>query len=259
MSERSNQTAEIAMRYYIATLEDSRLWSRILFKMSAALNNSTNYSFTLKAPNEIMFDFKTREALNLLRLKDPEQAAEDPDSVEQANHAVKNFPVVTRASNRPPAPLTDTARRSIQPVTMKKYRPTHIDVKDAIVFAAMKMKEYYDAHHQFMFFRVNDFVNIRLHRGYSVPAIKSKKIEQQLIDPFKIIKRVGRLAYQLELPVNMKIHKVLFVAHLKPITNPRDDSYQRHRVSAPPLVIDDAEEFEIKQILAKRRIRKKTE
>ena len=78
--------------------------------MSATLNNFINYSFTLKTLNEIMFDFKTREALNFLRLKDSEQAAEDSDSVKQANYAVKNFLIVTRASNRSSTSLIDTAR-----------------------------------------------------------------------------------------------------------------------------------------------------
>ena len=109
-----------------------------------------------------------------------------------------------------------------------------------------------------MFFRVDDFVNLRLHREYSVLAIKLKKIEQQLINSFKIIKRIDRLTYELELSANMKIHNVISVTHLKPTTNPRDDPYQRRRVSTPSLVIDDAEEFEIERMLAKRRIRKGT-
>ena len=109
-----------------------------------------------------------------------------------------------------------------------------------------------------MFFRVGDFVNLRLHREYSVFVIKSKKIEQQLINSFKITKRIDRLTYELELSTNMKIHNVISVAHLKSITNPRDDLYQRRRVSTSSLVIDGAEEFEIERMLAKRRIRKGT-
>ena len=110
-----------------------------------------------------------------------------------------------------------------------------------------------------MFFRVNDFVNIRLHREYNVFVIKSKKIKQQLINSFKIIKCVNRLTYQLEFSINMKIHKVLFVTYLKFIINSRDDFYQRHRVLTSSLIINDVEKFKIKQILVKRRIRKKTE
>ena len=43
------------------------------------------------------------------------------------------------------------------------------------------MKEYYDARHQSKFFKIGNLVNLRLHRGYRVPAITSKKLEPQLI------------------------------------------------------------------------------
>ena len=39
--------------------------------MSASLNNSTKYSSTTKALTQILYSFRTREALDLLRLDDP--------------------------------------------------------------------------------------------------------------------------------------------------------------------------------------------
>lgn len=61
MSERSNQTAEIAMRYYVTTLIDPRQWPSVLPRISASLNNSTKYSSTLKTPTEMLYGFKIRE------------------------------------------------------------------------------------------------------------------------------------------------------------------------------------------------------
>ena len=94
LSERSNQTAEIALRYFIATLEDEKLWPTVLSRMSASLNNSTKYSSTSLAPTQIIYGFKTREALNLLRI-------EEPDSDFRAN----DVPTVTdnRADDVPAA------------------------------------------------------------------------------------------------------------------------------------------------------------
>lgn len=43
---------------------------------------------------------------------------------------------------------------------------------------------------------------LRLHKGYSVPRIKSKKVNQQMVGLFKVIRRVGTLAYKLDLPEN---------------------------------------------------------
>ena len=43
--------------------------------MSAALNNSIKYSFTIRAPTQILYEFRIREALDLLRIEDSEVTA----------------------------------------------------------------------------------------------------------------------------------------------------------------------------------------
>ena len=142
--------------------------------MSASLNNSTKYSSTAKAPTQILYGFRTREALDLLRLDDPDAATTpaeaNTDEVDnakpEANIETVNAHPVTRSAN-------DAATRL---ATIDEYRPAHIDAKDAIAFAAMKMKEQYDKYHRLMFFNKGDLVNLRLHRGYHVPGVISKKI-----------------------------------------------------------------------------------
>ncbi len=216
--ERSNQTAEIALRYYIVTIEHESFWPSVLLRMTAALNNSTKYSSTNKTPTEIMYGFRTREALDLLK----------PDTCTAQAAA---FPTITalptRTSVTPPAraprrPATEPRRT---PVAMTDYRPSIIDVKDAIAFASLRMKDYYDSKHIAKFFKVGDLVNLRLYRGYRVPSITSKKLGQQLVGPFKVTERIGRLAYRLQLPDVMRIHDVISVAHLEPTTDPVDDPY----------------------------------
>lgn len=235
MSERTNQTAEIALRYYLATLEDIRQWPAVIDRMSASLNNSTKYSSTSRTPTHVMYGFKTREALDLLRIEDPDAAV-----------SCSNDVLVSPAHpNDPP----------VRPAVMDEYRPTHIDAKDAIAFAAMMMKDYYDGKHTPISFNVDDMVNLRLHRGYKVPAVTSKKVGQQLVGPFPVIERIGRLAYRLRLPANMMIHDVISVAHLEPATDPADDPYQRRR-PAIPLIVDGQEEYEIDRLVNKRPIRR---
>ena len=53
-----------------------------------------------------------------------------------------------------------------------------MQAKDAIAFAAVWMKEAYYSRHSPMFFKVDDIADLRLHRGYSIPGIQNKKIEQ---------------------------------------------------------------------------------
>ena len=83
------------MRYYIATLVDIGLWPMMLAKMIAALNNSIKYLSTALAPTQILYKFKIREALDLLRLEEPEAKA----IVENDVNVITAHPV-TRARAR---------------------------------------------------------------------------------------------------------------------------------------------------------------
>ena len=107
-----------------------------------------------------------------------------------------------------------------------------------------------------MFFKVGDWVNLCLHRGYKIPGLENKKIGQQFVGPFRVIERIGKLAYRLDLPGNMKIHNVISIAHLEPATNPTEDPYGRHRQEPPAVVVDGQDEWEIERIIRKRRIRR---
>ncbi|KAI0993301.1 hypothetical protein K3495_g14883 [Podosphaera aphanis] len=112
----------------------------------------------------------------------------------------------------------------------ESVRPVLVEVADAIKMAAMYMKEQYDKKHKPVFFKVGDFVALRLHRGYNVPGLaeRNTKILQQYAGPFKVIERIGRLAYRIELPPSMSaIHPVISVAHLEPAHNPADDPFNR--------------------------------
>lgn len=285
MSERSNQTAEIALRYYIACLDDPRMWPTILPRMSAALNNSTKYSSTSLAPTQVLYGFRTREALDLLRLEDPDdntpteapppttvaahpvtrsaarrEGLREPSSVPATQQGPCYSPVPLPMPSVNPVPSTNPVPlpmpSAIRPASMSEYRPCHIDAKDAIAFASLRMKEHYDKRHQPKFFNVGDLVNLRLHKGYQVPAIRSKKIGPQLVGPFRVLKRIGRLAYQLELPDNMRIHDVISIAHLEPATDPARDPYKRRRPPPPAVVVDGEEEYQVERLVRKRRIRR---
>ncbi len=144
---------------------------------------------------------------------------------------------------------------------MDQYRPAHIDAKDAIAFATMRMKAYYDEKHQPQFFSVGDMVNLRLHRGYTLPSLvgQNKKLSQQFVGPLRVRERIGRLAYRLDLPDTWKIHDVVSIAHLEPASTEGNDPYHRPRPTHPDAVITtpDAEpEWELEQLLRRRTYRK---
>jgi len=115
-------------------LNCSEEWSKSLSHLQAALNNSTKYISTQQSLNEVLFECKTREALNLLRV------------VKSETQMHKTVDV-----------------HSFQLMIMNNYQPVHIDAKDVIDFAAMQMKYYYDERHQPLYFQLSDMVNLHLH------------------------------------------------------------------------------------------------
>lgn len=145
---------------------------------------------------------------------------------------------------------------AVRPALISEYRPAHINAKDAITFTALRIKEYYNTRHKRKFFEVGDLINLRLHKEYHVPTITSRKIRQQFVGPFKIVKRIERLTYQLELPANMKIHNVIFIAHLEPATDPTKNPYQRRRPPALAVIVEGEEEYEVEKLIKKRSIRR---
>lgn len=96
----------------------------------------------------------------------------------------RRIPAATARQTTAPASQEPTSARL---AAMDEYRPAHIDAKDAIAFAALRMKEYYDARHLPKFLEVGASVNLRLHCGYQVPAIRSKKLGPQFVGPFKVL------------------------------------------------------------------------
>ncbi len=223
-SEATNQTTEIALRHWFITLKQLDEWPAMLPHLQAALNNSTKYSSTITSPNQILFGFRTREPLDLIRV-------EEPDTIEV--EALHN---------------TAKPKKRVQLAKTDQYRPAHIDAKDAIAFAAMNMKRYYDLKHTPKYFRAGDMVNLRLHRGYTLPGLKdlNRKLAQQFVGPLRVLERIGRLAYRLAIPETWAIHNVISVAHLEPATSIDEDPYSRPRPDHPEAVeVDGAPEWEI--------------
>ncbi|RMJ21267.1 Integrase core domain-containing protein, partial [Aspergillus sp. HF37] len=130
------------------------------------------------------------------------------------------------------------------------------DAEEAINFAMISMKKYYDRRHAPISFAEGDQVYITLHKGYSIPSSKTlgRKFSQQRVGPFEVVQRVGQLAYKLKLPPSWKIHDVLSVAQLEPANTP--DPFGR-QPSHPPAVTDerypeDTDRFEVDQVIAER-------
>lgn len=191
----------------------------------------------------MIYGFRTREALDLLIYNRQESAdtalthlVRTRQAKSSATLADLDTPILADhgAPYQPDTPVLPDSGQ----LRTTDYRPSHIDAKDAIAFAAIRMKERYDSKYTALFFKVGDLVNLRLHHGYRVPGVTSKKTGPQFVGPFRVTERIRRLAYRLDLSPTMRIHDVISVAHLEPATDPEADLYRRRRDPAPVVVVD---------------------
>jgi hypothetical protein len=82
---------------------------------------------------------------------------------------------------------------------------------------------------------------LRLHTGYNIPAATSKKLHMQRVGPFRVLERIGRLAYKLDIPSNWQFHPVFSVAHLEPAPAD-DDPFGRPRPEEPESMYVDGDD-----------------
>ncbi|KAJ5203188.1 hypothetical protein N7449_005267 [Penicillium cf. viridicatum] len=70
------------------------------------------------------------------------------------------------------------------------------------------MKNYYDKSYTRKWFASGDYVYLRLGHGYNIQANQGlpTKLAQKFAGKFKVLERIGRLAYKLELPESWNIH-----------------------------------------------------
>jgi hypothetical protein len=92
-------------------------------------------------------------------------------------------------------------------------------------------------------------------RNAEQPRRPAPSSRNNILGPFKVIKRIGRLAYQLELPPHWRVHNVFSVAQLEPW--PKGDDPFKRRVHPPPPVniTDDGAVYEIERLIDKRVIK----
>ncbi|GKA39743.1 putative reverse transcriptase domain-containing protein [Tanacetum coccineum] len=90
-------------------------------------------------------------------------------------------------------------------------------IRERLKAAQDRWKSYADIRRRPIEFNVKDFVMLKVSPWKGVLWFKNKgKLSPRFIEPFKILKRVGEVAYVLELPKEMRcIHSTFHVSYLK--------------------------------------------
>ncbi len=219
-SERTNQTIEIAIRFSLMEGQISD-FTKLLSFIQTFMNNVSNVSTELSS-NEILYGFKVTKPLNLLNDTNAVNAKDDDSFtfLEEERIILRN------------------------------------EAENAIAFANVAMKIRLDSTRKQLNLNVENYVYLKLHKEYTQPGLTNRKFSKQRLESVKILEKVGKLVYKLDISTIWKIHSVIFVIHLE--SDSGTDSYNRE--TKEPGSLKNAQEkikdvYEIERILAKRFIK----
>jgi len=112
--------------------------------------------------------------------------------------------------------------------------------------AQARMKRVKDAKRRDLQFQVGQYVWLST-KHIPLAHAGTRKFENKWIGPFRVVKAVGAVAYELDLPPSMRIHDVFHVSLLKP-------HFAGGKDEAPPpaVLVDGSVEYEVESIIASR-------
>jgi hypothetical protein len=90
-------------------------------------------------------------------------------------------------------------------------------IQQQLLRAQQRMKSHVDKKRSERGFQVGDLVYLKVqpYIQMTVASRSNQKLSFCFFGPFKILQRVGRVAYKLDLPFHTKIHPVVHVSQLK--------------------------------------------
>jgi hypothetical protein len=138
---------------------------RLISSIQITLNNSANASIEMSS-NEVLYEFKVTKSLNLLTNSIILEKTNDENS------------------------LTSLEKER---VIIRK------EIEEAIIFANAAMKIRHDLTRKSLKMNVRDAVYLKLHKRYTQSDLSNRKFSKQRLESIKIIEKMNKLAYRLEI------------------------------------------------------------
>lgn len=112
--------------------------------------------------------------------------------------------------------MLDTTVPAVEDVIMKRQQVQQL-LLDHLLKAQERMKLYADQRRTKRESQVGDFVFLKLqpYRQTSIALRRNLKLSSKYYGSFKVIERMGQVAYKLDLPTDSKVHLMFHVSLLK--------------------------------------------
>jgi hypothetical protein len=120
-------------------------------------------------------------------------------------------------------------------------------LRSTLLKAQARMKHFADRKRRPITFNVDDYVYVRLrpYRQQSASNSPYSKLSKRFYGPFKVLERIGQVAYRLDLPPSSKIHPVFHCSKLKlhqgplpSINSPPPSSVTNHPIITPLAILE---------------------
>jgi hypothetical protein len=139
-------------------------------------------------------------------------------------------------------------------VIVSQWESIWHSMKENLAKSRLRMSRWYDKHHQ----QGPEFTpgdEVMLDRRNVQTKRPMNKLDHKKFGPFKVKKAVGKRAYELELPPQMRIHPVFHIALLEPYKAPTD---AQRRVDPPEIEeIEGEENYVLREVVDSRVNRRK--